>query len=536
MYYKKEKIQEPPSSRIQEWHVLMLVLLIGVVVRTVGLGRIPPGLNQDEASAGYDAFALLYHGIDRNGYRYPVHLVAWGSGQNALYSYLTMPFIVLFDLNAFSVRCVNCLFGIVTLPVFYALVKRIADRTTALLAVFLLAINPWHVMLSRWALESNLFPGIFVIGVWLLVRALEQPRLLVVSFACFAVSLYAYGSSYLVVPLFLTGASAYLLWRRKLRLRPLLAAGAVFVIVGLPIGLFVLVNIFKMDPIRIPILSIPRLIGAARFTMVTSLFGDAGGSSFVHNFGRFLDLMVTQNDRAIFNQVPGYGYAYWFGPALALLGIVVTVAQSVRSESSPGRALVLLWFAIGVLLGFVYRDPNFNQLNTIFLPLIFFAAAGIAGTARWLASRWRRADRVVLAAAVLMHLVAFGRFSKTYFTEFPGMISEAFFDGFGDAIAAAAAGTSGPICFTGSVNMPYIFVLFYTQADPNRFLETVRYANPGQAFQLVVSFDRYSFGLENCSAGKTATFVLHRGEVQGSFRPGDRVREFKNYVVVEPRP
>ena len=65
-----------------------LALVFGFISRTAFLDLLPGGLNQDEASAGYDAYAIFKYGIDRNGIRYPVHLVAWGSGQNALYSYL----------------------------------------------------------------------------------------------------------------------------------------------------------------------------------------------------------------------------------------------------------------------------------------------------------------------------------------------------------------------------------------------------------------------------------------------------------------
>src|SRR5512138_1804117 len=68
-------------------------IALGVVARIVGFGGTPPGLNQDEASIGYESWSLLNYGIDRNGVHWPVHLVSWGSGQNALYAYLAMPFV-----------------------------------------------------------------------------------------------------------------------------------------------------------------------------------------------------------------------------------------------------------------------------------------------------------------------------------------------------------------------------------------------------------------------------------------------------------
>lgn len=77
----------------------LLLFLLGAVIRILYIGSIPPGLNQDEASIGYDAYSILHYGIDRNGVHLPIHLIAWGSGQNALYAYLSMPFIWLFGLT-----------------------------------------------------------------------------------------------------------------------------------------------------------------------------------------------------------------------------------------------------------------------------------------------------------------------------------------------------------------------------------------------------------------------------------------------------
>ena len=88
-----------------------LALVFGFISRTAFLDLLPGGLNQDEASAGYDAYAILKYGIDRNGIRYPVHLVAWGSGQNALYSYLCMPFLLALGVNEISLRLPMALAG-----------------------------------------------------------------------------------------------------------------------------------------------------------------------------------------------------------------------------------------------------------------------------------------------------------------------------------------------------------------------------------------------------------------------------------------
>jgi hypothetical protein len=92
------------------------ILFLGVFLRTFQLLANPPGLYVDEATAGYETFSLLRTGADRWGLAFPVYFVNWGSGQNVLYSYLSIPFVSLFGLSRFSVRLLSLFIGILTLP------------------------------------------------------------------------------------------------------------------------------------------------------------------------------------------------------------------------------------------------------------------------------------------------------------------------------------------------------------------------------------------------------------------------------------
>lgn len=175
----------------------LLLFLLGAVIRILYIGSIPPGLNQDEASIGYDAYSILHYGIDRNGVHLPVHLIAWGSGQNALYAYLSMPFIWLFGLTPMSVRAVSLIMGLLGMIVFYLVAKQLFTfRAAGNAAMFFIAINPWHIMMSRWALESNLFPTLILFSVYFLLKTLKNPRWSYAYTILLGLSLYAYGTAY----------------------------------------------------------------------------------------------------------------------------------------------------------------------------------------------------------------------------------------------------------------------------------------------------------------------------------------------------
>ena len=98
--------------------LIILLILFGAIIRGALIDKVPNALNVDEVSAGYEAYSVLNYGVDRNGNFLPVHFVAWGSGQNVLYSYIMMPFILIFGLNVLSIRLPMALIGVLALILF----------------------------------------------------------------------------------------------------------------------------------------------------------------------------------------------------------------------------------------------------------------------------------------------------------------------------------------------------------------------------------------------------------------------------------
>ena len=241
--------------------LVLLTFLVGVFVRSYNVTNLPAGLNQDEASIGYETFSLLNTGYDRNGNSFPVHFISWGNGQNALYAYLSMPFVSVFGLNVFSVRIVNLLFSCLSLLVFFLLFRLVFDKDKALVALLILAICPWNIMLARWGLESNIFPFLFLLGVFFLQKGItSSSNFFPLSFSFFAISSYSYGTSYLILPLFFLLVIPYLLYKRNISVRNLIISLTVFAIISFPIILFVVINQFSQSQIEIFGITIPRLV------------------------------------------------------------------------------------------------------------------------------------------------------------------------------------------------------------------------------------------------------------------------------------
>lgn len=510
--------------------LLLAILLLGILVRVVGIGEAPRGFNQDEASAGYDAFAILKYGIDRNGIHNPVHLIAWGSGQNAAYSWLCMPFIALLGLSVWSVRLPMALVGCVSLVIFYFLLKNIhrENKAFVLLGTFLFAIFPWHIMKSRWSLESNLFPDLVLWGTFLLSQYLRKGKsgYLYTSMFLFGFSAYSYGSAYCFLPFFVLPVGICLLLRKKVTWKQALACALVLGVTVLPILLFVFINTFDYPQIELGFLTIPRLY-VNRHTEMASVFSGNFLESSLKNFRDALKILVTQEDGLPWNAMPPFGLTYRVTLPLTLWGLVLCL-KNIRKRNAQGPEFLMdLWFAASVVLMFVVK-PNINRINIIMIPWMYYTIAGTVD----LAGRIPHGPK---AAAVLFS-AAFLLFAKTYFTDYQSMMEHKFSYGLGDAITQAAQAEADRMYVTDKTDMPYIYTLFYTQTDPNVYRSTVRYRSSHVDFEEVASFDRYVFGLpETIDPEENAVYVLYQPEL-GKF-PEDEfeMTEWGDFALAVPR-
>ena len=105
--------------------VLILILMLAAVLRFYQLGQIPPSLNWDEVSNGYNAYSILKTARDEHGNFLPLTFRAFGDYNPALSVYTLVPSIALFGLNEFAVRFPSALLGTLTVLLTYLMVKQL---------------------------------------------------------------------------------------------------------------------------------------------------------------------------------------------------------------------------------------------------------------------------------------------------------------------------------------------------------------------------------------------------------------------------
>lgn len=492
--------------KIKKNYTFEILLILGIIVRVVLLGIVPAGGNYDECYAGYEAWALLTRGVDSWGYNYPMYLITWGGGMNALYTYLLIPFIKIGGLNLFTIRIPQVIVGILTLPALYATVKRLFDTRTAEISMFLLTISPWHIMMCRWGLESNLAVGFIVFTIYFFVRSFDRKPFIILCALFAGFCLYAYATMWIAVPILLFLFTVYSLMTKKVKFNiSFVIAIVLLLILALPAILFVLVNLGYMDEVRTPYFSIPRLM---------VFRSDEVGSGILFNVIDLLLIIFFQTDRMPWvNSIVGFGTVYYITPILCRIGIgkrASSIKKAWKEKQFEPTIFVIIYLLTAIILGITIYLPRITNVNILFIPLLILAAIGIKDLKR------RKLILVIYFAWFLC-------FICVYFTIYQKNIKNVFNFGLDSAIKEASI-YSERIVFSSDVAHPQ--VLFYTQTPPDEYYNTVVYDEYSSTYLLAKSFGNYSFGYELESLDFNASYILS---------PSDDIESFKSlgFVVID---
>jgi len=481
--------------------LLSIVLLIGFLLRIWDFGSLPAGLHQDEASIAVEASSLYHFGEDRNGEAYPVHFIAWGSGQNALYGYLLVPLVPL-GMTPTVIRLPMLITGLASILLMYFIGRKVFSPATGILAAALMAISPWHIMLSRWALESNILPFVFLLG-FLFAIHFDRGWLWVTAACVFlGISLYAYGTAYLLVPLFLVWLFAIVLSQHRYSWWQLGIGLLLFLAIAFPIGLFILVNSFSLPGMHIGPVSIPRLPADPRYEVLTGIRHGGTLVDYLKNFYSLVRILFLQTDGLIYNGLPAFGFLF---PGAVLFALAGTgrILQNWKNARSPQVLLFLGWAGLAFLLGIV-QPPVINRINVLFPALILLVAWCLEGL-------WHQ-GKLIFSCLTLGMAISTCLFAREYFlAEGQTKAGLAFNEGFIQALQQIPAQTDLPVCVTSTVNMPYIYVLLLHPEDPAVIALNIQYETPRDAFRVVDRLGKYYFGSPNCPDTSRQYRIAQRG-------------------------
>ena len=498
-----------------------IILLIGIFARTFMFGEVPGDINQDEAFAGYNAWTLMHHATDSFGYRMPVYLTAWGSGMNALESYLMIPFVALFGLKVWAIRLPMVIVGILSLVALYKMVLHFSDKKTALATLLFLAICPWHIMLSRWALESNLAPGFVLFGLFFFIKGLDKPKFLIPSALCYGLSLYAYATIWTAVPFIILASVLYAIWTRSLKMnRYLWISLGILVVLALPLALFLMVNKGIIAEIRLPFLSIPKLVYLRD--------SEISFRGIPENIVNLWNILRTQSDGLPWNQIRGYGIFYEATLPFFFVGLIASLRYAIldiRHRKLGLNVFVLIWLLAGFSIGALIH-VNINRVNLLFIPMVILAMQGILLTFNYIHPK-------TIIIPLVAYLCCFAGFEKNYFTIYKEAIGHNFCNGLEKAVELASSKAPDNTRIVVDPGTSYPRILFFGKVDLESYLSTVKYTNFPSAFLYVSSFDKYIFTDRIIPSRHNHVYLLENKDDRSSLlrKLGYQVKISGDYVV-----
>lgn len=474
------------KSYMQKKTLLLFgIVFVAFIVRFVFLGSIAPSLTWDETAWGYNAYSLGIDGKDEFGKFLPMtYLESFGDFKPPLYAYLDILPIKLFGLTEFATRFPSAFFGTLTVLLTFFLVKEIFGKEKedlALLSSFMLAISPWHIMLSRAAFEANVASFFIVLGIFLFLKAVrERIVLLPFSVLSFVLAMNTFNSARIVVPLL--GILVIIVFHEKL-LKHIKVS-----VISLILGVVLLVPLigFMVSPqakLRFNEVNIFTDIGVIdrtnqeikndNNTFVSKVLHNrrfAYGAEYVHHYldnlaPQFLFIKGDGNPKFSLQDV---GQLYIWEIPFFVGGVILLFRKREKNWW-----LVPIWLVIGIVpAGFARETPHALRIESALPTFQIFTAIGLYYFTKYLIKIKNKSIGIgslyVLGSVVLFGFVYF---VQNYFFHYSHEFSGEWQYGYKESIAyvSSVKNQYKNIYITETMGRPYIYYLFYQKYDPNKF-------------------------------------------------------------------
>ena len=413
MNNRYENVGNAPNSKRTARIIFWVILIFAVLIRVIRFGTLPFGVNQDEAMGAVDAWALSMYGTDRFGVSLPVHFSAWQVSQmSVLLSYLMVPFLWVFGFSTWVVRLPMLLASVGGIVLLYLIGKRLWDTRLGLVVMALAAVNPWHFMQSRWSIDCNLFPHVFLLAFYLLLLGLERRRYLYLSMFFFGLTFYCYGIAVYSVTPFLTVFALWGLRRKVFSIREILISCVIFGLTALPEVVVLAINLFHWDTVQLGPFTLSNFPQTVRGNDI--LFLNFSFRQLAMNIWYTVKSAFLQLPDYWFNAIPMFGPMYHISiPFMAVGAVLLTKALFREKDDKRWAGMLALWgfLLMGIWVGIITREVNVNRINIIFYPLILvcgYCLCRLADVGR----KW------AIAAGALYALCG-ALFLGAYFTVYP---------------------------------------------------------------------------------------------------------------------
>ena len=498
--------------------IILAIVLLAFILRMYHLGTLPPSLTWDEVAWGYNGYSLGSDLRDEFGELLPVQYIeSFGDFKPPVYAYLTAVSQKVMGLNEFSVRFPSALAGTLTVLLTYFLIKRIIpdkknvrilhfEINISLLTAFILAISPWHILLSRAAFEANVATSFIVLGVYLFFVSIEGKRIfLIFSVLSFILSAYTFNTARIVAPVLLLALCIGHYKTLLLRKKHVAMAFVIGFIITFPLLLFMKSPQAKLRYQEVNIFSDIGIIervnqqhinnNEALWSRVIQNRRLAYGAEYVRHYFDNLtpSFLFIKGDGNPKFSIQDVGQMYLWEIPLFIGGILLLF-----KKRSGSWWIIPIWILIGIAPAATARESlHALRIETIIPLFQFFTAYGMIYFLSYIQNvvKNKKIIAFVFVSVVLVITANFIFFIHNYFFHYAREFSGEWQYGYKEVVhfTESVKGNYQNIFFTEKMGRPYIYVLFYGKYDPKVFRKNAIVEREALGFVAVKKFDKYIF-------------------------------------------
>lgn len=474
---------------------LVIITILAFLIRIYQTNFVP--LLWDEASIGYNAYSLIKTGKDEYGQSFPLIFKSFGDYKPGAYIYLTIPFIATLGLTPLAVRFPSIILGSLTPLMLYLLVKAISptSKKTALLSAIVLAFNPFNILFSRGAWETNILTFELILASHFFVK-----NKLLLSSLIFGLTLYTYQGGKIMSPILIL--TLLLIFKPKIK-----SFSSKFVLPLFIISLPVFYGLLSQnDSNRLQVFGLWSYIQPQTEINTIILESNELDYDLFHNqvffflrnfFERYFNnfsprFLAFEGDWQVARHTAPYVGVLLYPP---LIFLYLGLFKKLSSKIKPITLFFLVWLLLAPIASALTRDSIQPVRDMSFsIPLVYFISAGLSLiNSKWLAS-----------ITILSYLLSFLYFSDLYFNHFVKNKPQEHLYGYQQAVSYLLENQNHQkdIYFTDFYGQPYIFYLFYSHYDPAKYQSQANLVTNGLDTGKIEKIDNIHFEAANFNSIK----------------------------------
>ena len=470
------------------------IVLLGLLLRTYRLDKVPPSLSWDETAVGYNAYAIANFGVDEWGNKFPLVFRSFEDFKHPVHIYITAVFVKLFGLSDFTVRLPAALFGVGNVILIYFLAEKLfKSRMAGLLAALFLAVSPYNLQFSRFSHELNFAIFFLMLGILLFYWGLRKKNhLLPLSFLSFGLSFISYHSAKIVVPpivilLCLVNIKEIQLVKKQFG-----------------IGLGILAFIILIAVLNKDLLGLARIKQTSiqdEAIMQTELYQKTNNKLFgrveiITNqyFKHFSnDYLFVSGDSNARHSTGAVGEFYKIDLIFLLVGTVFLIHRLIFKKDTD-MLILLAWAFLGPLPAAMTSEaPHAARAMFMTGSWHLISAYGFYCLITLSKNKLVRISLLVLGLTGLSYFMR--GYLDYYYNVYPQKDAIQWQYGMRETVKYLKSQKNvGAVYMTNVRQQPYIFFLYYLKTPAPQFLQTVNYNRTiSKSFSLVSSFGKYHF-------------------------------------------